>query len=119
LKVNKCFNENALTIKPDGSVYPCLLTPALYLGSLDELPISLIVDGVCNNSFFNGLEKNGFEWLINLIKENKLPINLKNSYVNLCDVCHTLFEKKEYLKLYNSAISGISPTYWVGEYAKS
>lgn len=102
LPFDKCFSENALTVKPDGSAFPCLLTPALYLGSLNEQSMNMIIDNFCQNSFINSLEKQGCKWLINIIRENKLPIGLKDRYVSLCDVCHTLFKQKEYLDQYLS-----------------
>jgi MoaA/NifB/PqqE/SkfB family radical SAM enzyme len=97
---NKCFSENALTIKPDGSAYPCLLTPAFYLGTLNESPLHMIIDKFYQNRCCEIMEKNGYEWFVNTIKKNALPITLKDKYVNLCDVCHTLFNKEEYLYQY-------------------
>jgi MoaA/NifB/PqqE/SkfB family radical SAM enzyme len=102
LSSNKCFSENALTIMPDGSAYPCLLTPAFYLGSLNELPIREIMEKFYQNTYCGILEKYGYEWYVKIIKDNNLPISLKDKYVNLCDACNTLFKKEEYLSQYKT-----------------
>jgi len=97
---DRCFSENALTIKPDGSVYPCLLTPALYLGNAYESNLIDIVRNFYDNQFCRIFERFGYEWFVQVIKNNGLPIALKDNYVSLCDLCHTIFEKKEYIQMY-------------------
>ncbi|WP_041700302.1 SPASM domain-containing protein [Clostridium sp. BNL1100] len=102
---NKCSGLSNLVVMPDGSTYPCCyqggFTPALYLGSAKELPLTEIIKNFNGNMYCRTLENHGVKWFVDKIHENNLPIKLKNGgYVGICDVCHTLFHDPEYLKYY-------------------
>lgn len=84
----------------NGDVYPCCsqagTTPLLFLGNIKELGLEQIIKNFNSNMCCRMISTEGLSWFVNIVNDNNLNIELKDNYVNNCDLCNTIFAKEEY-----------------------
>lgn len=104
----KCKNINTLAILPNGDSYPCCsqsgMTPALYLGNAKEMSINELIEKYKQNMHCKILEKKGLDWYLDIIKDKGISFDLKDEYVNICDLCHTVLQNEENLKYFKEEL---------------
>lgn len=103
-----CENLNTLAIFPNGDSYPCCsqsgMTPALYLGNTKELSVLDLIKQFRQNMHCRILEREGLDWYLSYIEENQLDIEVKDRYINDCDLCNTLLKNEKQLSLFKDGL---------------
>jgi hypothetical protein len=101
---NYCTASNTLTINWNGEIFSCCsqcgFTKPFKLGSIYNMSLLDAIDKYSNNKFIYVLQNYGIDWFLKIINAYKLPIHLKKSYVNICDLCYTLFKNENNIELF-------------------
>ena len=90
-----CHSILFLTIRQDGSVYPCCagsdLTTLLCLGNANKEPLSEIIARAQVDPILNILFYQGPKYLSEILSEQGSKDLTCNNYTNICHLCYELF----------------------------
>lgn len=104
----KCNYSDVMTILPNKKVYSCCseggFTEIMKSADLSKDSIKCAVENYEKNKLMFLIKNLGFSWLIEDIKNNNLNIEVKESYVNVCEACYDLFNNKENIEILNPFI---------------
>lgn len=107
-----CEDMKILSVTPDGYTYSCCseagFIPALSIGSAYDKSLKELTKDFFNNKYCYAICNKGVRWIYNTIKENNLPIKLKDNYVNMCDMCNDIFKDRE-------AVEALKPFIEIGK----
>lgn len=91
----RCGMLHALTVMPNGNVYPCCSvfgeTKFLSLGNIYKNSLTFIIEEAYANTLLVLMERQGFGALIELGKKVNPNIIIPGKVVNTCHLCHELF----------------------------
>ncbi len=98
-----------LTIRQDGSVYPCCagsdITNALRLGNADRESLRDIIARAELDPLLVALTEQGPRYLAELLRETGGKDFLKEKHVNICHLCNDLFIDDEIAKQVRTALA--------------
>jgi Radical SAM superfamily/4Fe-4S single cluster domain len=97
--VGACHQSLNLTVRSDGSVFPCCAgseeNPSLSIGNINALPIDLLVRRAELNMTLKQLVYSGPSSFFELLREEGLGHKIKCKYTNICHVCSEMFSDRE------------------------
>ncbi len=90
-----CHHALNLTIRQDGSVYPCCagsdITDSLCLGNADKEPLADIITRAELDPLLNILVFQGTRYLAEILRDYKGIDFTKKRYTNICELCNDMF----------------------------
>jgi MoaA/NifB/PqqE/SkfB family radical SAM enzyme len=119
----RCIMEDVLSVKPDGSTYPCCSvcnnTKILNLGNIFELSIKEILNIKENLPFLNVITSKGPQLLKEIGERNKIYLkDTKSEYVTMCHLCHTIGNDEAFLSGVEPIIKELATTIQFRKYLK-
>lgn len=94
-----CHSLLNLTVRPDGSVFPCCAgsetNPALSLGNLYETSVDAVVQAAEWNVLVKKLVQQGPASFFPILEDAGLGHKIQPEYTNVCHVCTDLFADPE------------------------
>lgn len=94
-----CYTLLNLTVRPDGSVFPCCAgsetNPALSLGNLYQSSLDAVVQAAEWNVVVKKLVQQGPAAFFPILKEAGLGHKIRPQYTNICHLCTELFADPE------------------------
>lgn len=95
LRYTGCHQSLNLTIRQDGSVYPCCagsdITDSLCLGNADEEPLADIITRAELDPLLNILVFQGTRYLSEILRDYKGIDFTKKRYGGICELCNDMF----------------------------
>lgn len=112
---DRCLGSDAITIFPNGDIYPCCSpvcasVPALRVGTIkDDISIHDIIQSASSNRMIGYLRKYGVMGTCSrLWPDVAAKISPKDRYVNTCEKCFHVLKQVEYMECIPKVYSGIS-----------
>ncbi len=108
IKYGGCATMLNLTIRQDGSVYPCCagsdITAALRLGNANHEPIRDILGRAESDPLLRVLFNHGTRYLAEILRDSGGKDFLQDQHVNICHLCNDLFINEDIARQVRQAL---------------